>query len=74
MGILVYILFLFIGVTLYFCAVSYGCIYTCPKCGEKFTVNVKNLFLTMHFFTEHYVKCPKCEMRSFIKGKKEIVK
>ena len=74
MGVLVYFLLLIIGITLYYAAVSYGCIYTCPKCGEKFAVTLKDMLCTMHFINEHFVKCSKCKKRTFLKGEKEIIK
>ena len=41
--------------------------YECSKCGHKHIPAYKNVFLSMHLHTTRYLKCPKCNQRSWQK-------
>ena len=41
--------------------------YECSKCGHKHIPAYKNVFFSMHLHTTRYLKCPKCNQRSWQK-------
>ncbi len=45
--------------------------YECRKCGNVFKPTFKAYFLSSHTLTTRYLKCPKCEEKSWSKRKTE---
>ena len=41
--------------------------YECSKCGHKYVPHYKNVFASMHTGRTRYLKCPKCNKRSWQK-------
>lgn len=41
--------------------------YVCKKCGHKHIPAYSSVFISMHFGTTRYMKCPKCNKRSWQK-------
>ena len=41
--------------------------YECKKCHHRFKPNYMNVLLAMHMSTTRYLKCPKCNKRSWAK-------
>ena len=41
--------------------------YVCAKCGHKYIPAYKNVFIAMHMGRTRYMKCPKCQQRSWQK-------
>ncbi|MBQ7374080.1 MAG: helix-turn-helix transcriptional regulator [Clostridia bacterium] len=41
--------------------------YHCEKCGHKYVPKYKSVFMAMHMGRTRYMKCPKCEKRSWQK-------
>lgn len=41
--------------------------YECRKCGHKYVPAYKNVFAAMHIHTTRYMRCPKCNQRSWQK-------
>ncbi len=43
--------------------------YECKKCRHRFVPSYTEVFLSMHYGTTRYLKCPKCGKRSWCKKK-----
>ncbi len=43
--------------------------YECRKCGHTFKPTFRAYILGMHTLTTRYLKCPKCEAKSFCRRK-----
>lgn len=41
--------------------------YECAKCGHRYVPAYKNVFIAAHIHTTRYMKCPKCNKRSWQK-------
>ena len=41
--------------------------YVCAKCGHKYIPAYKSVFIAMHMGRTRYMKCPKCQQRSWQK-------
>ena len=41
--------------------------YECKKCGHRYTPKYSSVFLSMHVNRTRYMRCPKCEKRSWQK-------
>lgn len=41
--------------------------YVCKECGHKHIPAYSSVFISMHFGTTRYMKCPKCNKRSWQK-------
>ena len=41
--------------------------YVCKKCGHKHIPSYSSVFMSMHYGRTRYMKCPKCEKRSWQK-------
>lgn len=41
--------------------------FVCPKCENKFQASAYSLIFTMHFSNKHYLKCPKCGKKAFMR-------
>lgn len=41
--------------------------FICPKCEHKFHASTQSLIFTMHFSNKHYLKCPECGRKSFMR-------
>ena len=41
--------------------------YVCQKCGHNHIPSYSSVFMSMHFGRTRYMKCPKCEKRSWQK-------
>lgn len=41
--------------------------FECPKCGERFTPDMKAYIMGTHTLTKRYLKCPNCGERSYCK-------
>ena len=41
--------------------------YECKKCNHKFVPTYKEVLWSMHMGTTRYLKCPKCDKRSWSK-------
>lgn len=44
-------------------------VYECRKCGHTFKPTFKAYILGVHTLTTRYLKCPKCEEKSWMKNK-----
>ena len=45
--------------------------YKCPNCGEKFVPSAVSYVFSAHFGTTRYLKCPKCNEKSWCKQVKK---
>lgn len=41
--------------------------YVCKKCNHKYTPTYKEALFAMHTFTRRYLKCPKCNKKTWAK-------
>ena len=43
--------------------------YECEECGERYVPTYKNVFISRHIGRKRYMKCPKCNQKSWNKKK-----
>lgn len=61
--------------------IAYGCYsiftlssnyyFVCKNCSSTFNVDKYRLFITLHFFSWQYLKCPICGKRNWLYPKKK---